>query len=43
MNERGHIYLMVSSNKLIEISGWDKNLSEDELFNKVYEKVFMNN
>ena len=43
MNERGHIYLMVSSNKLIEISDWDKNLSEDELFNKVYEKVFINN
>ncbi|MBU3105587.1 DUF2812 domain-containing protein [Clostridium gasigenes] len=43
MNEHGHIYLMVSSNKLIEISGWDKNLSEDELFNKVYEKVFMDN
>ncbi|MBU3109133.1 DUF2812 domain-containing protein [Clostridium gasigenes] len=43
MNERGHIYLMVSANKLIEISGWDKNLSEDELFNKVYEKVFMDN
>ena len=43
MNEHGHIYLMVSSNKIIEISNWDKNLSEDELFNKVYEKVFIDN
>lgn len=40
MNEKGHKYLMVSSNKLIEINSWDKNLSEGELLNKVYEKVF---
>jgi len=40
MNEHGHIYFMVSSNKFIEINDWDKSLSEGELLNKVYEKVF---
>jgi len=39
-NEKGHIYFMVSSNKIIEIYSWDNNLSESELLNKVYEKVF---
>lgn len=40
MNEHGHRYIMVSPNKLIEINSWDKNLSEGELLNKIYEKVF---
>ncbi|MGL5354881.1 MAG: DUF2812 domain-containing protein [Clostridium sp.] len=40
MNEHGHIYFMVSKDKVIEISSWDDSLSEEELLNKVYDKVF---
>ncbi|MGL4108726.1 DUF2812 domain-containing protein [Clostridium sp. LP20] len=40
MNEKAQSYLIVSPNKRIEINSWDNSLSEDELINKVYEKVF---
>lgn len=33
-------YLMVSSNKLIKVTNWDNDLSEKDLLNKIYDKVF---
>lgn len=39
MNEHGHEYIIISPNKMIEISTID-NLSEDELINIVYKKLF---
>ena len=39
MNEHGHHYIIISPNKMIEISTID-GLSEDELINIVYEKMF---
>lgn len=39
MNEHGHHYIIISPNKMIEISTID-GLSEDELINIVYEKIF---
>ena len=32
--------IMVLSNKLIEVRGFNNSSSESELLNKVYEKVF---
>lgn len=40
MNEHGHTYFMVSKDKVIDISRGDDGISEEELLNKVYEKVF---
>lgn len=39
MNEHGHEYIIISSNKMIEISTRE-SLSEEELINIVYEKIF---
>ncbi|MEN8435048.1 hypothetical protein NX821_002243 [Clostridium septicum] len=38
--EDRNTYLMFSDNKIIEINDWNEILSEDELLNKSYEKVF---
>ncbi|ATD54551.1 DUF2812 domain-containing protein [Clostridium chauvoei] len=38
--ENRNTYLMISDNKIIEINDWNEILSEDELLNKFYEKVF---
>ena len=40
LNERANNYYMVSQNRIIEINSWDENLSESEVLNKVYDKVF---
>ena len=39
MNEHGHQYMIVSENKMVEISNIE-TISENELINTVYEKVF---
>lgn len=39
MNEYGHQYIIISKNKMVEISKKD-NISEEELINIVYEKIF---
>lgn len=39
MNEHGHKYIIISKNKMVEISKKD-NISEEELINIVYEKIF---
>lgn len=39
MNERGHQYIMISENKMVEIYSIE-GISEDDLINTVYEKVF---
>lgn len=42
MNEHGHRYTIISQNKMVEISSMD-NVSEEELINVVYEKLFISN
>lgn len=42
MNEHGHRYTIISQNKMVEISSMD-NVSEEELINVVYEKLFSSN
>ena len=39
MNERGHQYIIISPNKMVEISTIE-GISEDELINMAYEKLF---
>lgn len=39
MNELGHEYIIISENKMVEISTVEE-ISEEELINTVYEKVF---
>ena len=39
MNELGHEYIIISENKMVEISNVEE-ISEEELINTVYEKVF---
>lgn len=39
INNQGHQYIIISPNKMVEISSMD-NVSEEELINVVYEKVF---
>lgn len=39
MNERGHQYIIISSNKMVKISTIE-GVSEDELINVAYEKLF---
>ncbi|WP_352417533.1 DUF2812 domain-containing protein [Clostridium tertium] len=41
MNERGHQYIIISPNKMVEISTIE-GISEDELINMAYEKLFSN-
>ena len=39
MNKRGHKYIIVSENKMVEIYTIE-TISEEELINTVYKKVF---